>query len=60
MIIFVEVEGHDQEPLSFYAQLDLGLCFLCRSVTVVFPTHGCSLFLRLITNSEVIVWRHAD
>lgn len=35
MIIFVEVEGHDQEPRPFYAQLDLGLCFLCHSVTVV-------------------------
>lgn len=35
MIIFVEVEGHDEEPRPFYAQLDLGLCFLCHSVTVV-------------------------
>lgn len=26
MIIFVEAESHDQQPQSFYAQLDLGLC----------------------------------
>lgn len=35
MIIFVEDKGHDQEPQPFYAQMDSGLCILCRGVTVV-------------------------
>lgn len=35
MIIFVEAEGHDQEPRPFYAQLAFGLFILFRSVTIV-------------------------
>lgn len=36
MIIFIEVEAHDQDFQSFDAQLDSGSCFMCPSVPVGF------------------------